>query len=126
MLPSETGLMFKSYMDKITAFKDIDEYLDGKKKLDDKLDVQFAFISALTNKISKKPDDKLVSKWFDNKVKGMRDEVVVFGNVSVLNRHMKLVANNMMGNYWRAIDKDIQKKMAGAWHDLGYLVNDKM
>ena len=126
MLPSETGLMFKSYLDKITAFKDVDKYLDGKEKLDDKLDIQFAFSAAMTNKITKNPKDATVLKWYDGKVKGMREEVKVFGNVSVLNRHKQLVSKGETRKYFSEVDKEIQKQLMVVWKDLGYLMDDKM
>lgn len=125
-LPHETGLMFKSFMDRINEFKNIEDYLDGKEKLKDELEIQFAFISALTNKISNNKSDKIVQKWFDGKVKGMREEVKVFGNISVLMRHSNLMTNGNAGRYWHLIDKSLQGKLMSAWKDLGYLTDDKV
>jgi hypothetical protein len=126
MLPHETGLMFKSFMDRIVAFKNIDDYLDGKTKLEDNLEHQFAFISAITNKVGKDKNDKVVSKWFDGKIKGMREEVKVFGNISILNRHKQTLAGGSMPKYWQSVDKGLQGKLMATWKDLGYLIDDKV
>lgn len=126
VLPHETGLLFKSFLAKINKFKNLDDYLDGKTKLDDDLESQFAFVSAISNKISKDKKDPIVVKWFDGKVKGIREEVKVFGNISVLQMHKQVMAGGEMKKYWTNVDKSIQSKLMSTWKDLGYLVDNQV
>lgn len=126
MLPNETGLMFKAFIDKINVFKDVDSYLEGSKKLPDELDMQYAFISAVNGKISKAKDDKYMVKWFENKVNGMYEEVKVFGNYNLIRRHQQLLGGGAFQKYWLALDGKLKDNVYSELTKLGYLQDNQV
>lgn len=124
MLPDKTGAMLKVFLEKINIFKDVDSYLTGAKKMPKELDMQYAFISAVVNKVSNDKKDGVVVKWFADKMDGIKEEVKVFGTFSILSRHKQLIGGTdvkAINKYVLALDDELRKTIVSEWMKLGYL-----
>lgn len=127
ILPHEASTVFNEYRKKVLFFEELDKYLDGTKPLPEAIDYQYAFASALCNKLTNKLDDEIMKRWFiDGKVKGIQEEVTVFINYALLSAHRTKTKKANAASYALALPAELKTKVVSKFKDLGYLMDDKM
>lgn len=126
MLPPEASVQFREFRKRVGFFKEIDQYIEGKKPVPEEINMQYAFASAVMSRISKQKDDKIMRTWFiDKKAKGVHDEVQVYMNYALSNRHRAMLGckNNMQ--YVLNVPEQLKKALISEWKEMGYIFDEK-